>query len=111
GIFETEARPEGARAFPADQHVLGDGEIREELRLLVDDRDLVPVYGGKPRPAVEGARPGIRPFRAGDHPDQRRLAGAVRPGDADHLAGPEVEVYAVEGDRRAVALGDVPDAD
>ncbi len=41
----AEPRPPGARPLAPDQHVLGDGEVREELRLLVDDRDRVPVDG------------------------------------------------------------------
>ena len=40
GVGEPEPRPAGARPLAADQHVLGDGQVREELRLLVDDGDL-----------------------------------------------------------------------
>ena len=54
---------------------------------------------------------GIGPLLAGDDADQRALAGAVRSGDAEHLARADVELDAVERDGAAVALGDAPDAD
>ena len=39
-----------------------------------------------------------------DQPHRRRLAGAVGPDEAGHLAGPDGERQAVHGDGRAVAL-------
>ena len=57
GIGKTEPRPADAGAFAADKHVLGDGEVRKELRFLMDHGDLVPVDAGEPRPAVEGQLP------------------------------------------------------
>ena len=39
------------------------------------------------------------------HQDGRRLAGAVGPEQAEDLAGADAEIDAVDGERRAVALG------
>ena len=98
-------------ALPARHHVLGDGEVREQLRLLMHDRDDVPLLARRPRPAVERQASRGRPLLAADHAHQRRLAGAVRPGDAEDLAGRDVEVEPVQRHRAAVALRQVGDAD
>ena len=55
----------------------------------MDDRDRVPVGRRRPRPAVEGQLAGVGPLFAGDDAHQRALAGAVRPGNAQHLARAE----------------------
>ena len=46
-----------------------------------------------------------------DHLERGRLAGAVRPEDAEHLALRDLEAHAVDGDERAVALAQVADDD
>ena len=46
--------------------------------------------------------PGARADAAGDGVDQRRLAGAVRPDDAEQLAGADRERHAPQRGRRAV---------
>ncbi len=47
----------------------------------------------------------MRPLEAGQHVDQRRLAGAVRPDQAEHLAGREGERHVVNRDQPAEADG------
>ena len=48
---------------------------------------------------------------ADDHPEERRLAGAVRPDQADFLAGIELERGVDEEDLPAVLLGDAIECD
>ena len=50
--------------------------------------------------------PFVRHFLADDHPEQRRLAGAVRPDEADLFAGIELEGGVDEEDLPAVLLAD-----
>ena len=50
-------------------------------------------------------------FLADDHPEERRLAGAVRPDEADLLAGIELERGVDEEDLPAVLLADVGERD
>ena len=47
---------------------------------------------------------GVGALLAGDHAHERALSGAVRSGDAEHLAGPNVEVETGQRDGRAIAL-------
>ena len=47
-------------------------------------------------------RPGRRLQQPGDHPERRRLAGAVRAEEAVDLAGLDVEADAVDRGERAV---------
>ncbi len=94
----------------ADEQVLRDGELTEEVRLLVDGRDPG-VQGGR-RAArgelapVDDDRALVGGLRAGDDLDQRRLAGAVLTDDRVHLAGLQLEVDAPEGADAAVPLLD-----
>ena len=50
-------------------------------------------------------RAGGRPEMAGDHADERGLAGAVRPDDAAQLAAREPEIDRVVGEQALEALG------
>ena len=90
----------GPRDLVAEEDVLGDVEVRHQVELLVDRRDAVLDRLRRRRErrllAVpdEGALVGL--VEAGEHLDQRRLAGAVLAEQAVHLAGPDVEVDAVE---------------
>jgi hypothetical protein len=54
--------------------------------------------------AEKGDRSHRRGMRAGEHVQQRRLAGAIGPDDADRIARPDTEVDAVEHDERAELL-------
>src|SRR3954451_17432349 len=47
--------------------------------------------------ARHGRGPGGRPKQRGQHPQGRRLAGAVGPQEADHLTLGHVEVHPVDG--------------
>src|SRR6476659_3332188 len=53
----------------------------------------------------------IRLLAAGDHPEQRRLARAVRSDDADDRAGWNLERQIVDQQPVAVSLADVPELD
>ena len=80
-ISARSMRRPAAQRLPADEDVLGDREVGEERRLLVDDRDpRVPRRGGpgegRRRP-VDRQRAAVRPVHAGQDLHQRRLAGAV----------------------------------
>ena len=56
-----------------------------------------------------GHSAGVGVKLAGDDPEQRRLAGAVRADEPDALAGPDLERDGVEHDHRPVRLGDLVD--
>src|SRR4051794_2426209 len=102
--------PAGLRRPAADEDVLGDRELRQELELLVDQHealvDRLPRGGrgvGLPQPGhlpLEG-----RP-RPGDDAGQRGLARAIFPEQGDDLAGVDVQVDLAEHLERAVALRD-----
>ena len=65
-----------------------------------------------PRVAAEQPhRAGVRPQQAEQHPDRGRLAGAVGPQEAVHLAGADLEVQPVEGDGAAEGLAEPGDLD
>ena len=55
--------------------------------------------------ALEGHGPGGRVDDPGDDVEERRLAGAVRPDDADDRALRDVEVDVADGDQAAETLG------
>src|SRR5437867_371902 len=87
-----------------------------ELDLVVPARDLFPDgLGGRERFAAlidvadlhglpEPQRAGIRLLLPGHHPEQRRLAGAVRSDDADDAAARQREIEVVDEEVVAVAL-------
>jgi hypothetical protein len=60
--------------------------------------------------AIQGETAGVGPLLARDQAEQRRLSGAIGPDDAERLAGFDLERYRVEGDRPAIALGQIADA-
>ena len=105
-IRSSRARARARRAVPAhgpprvlalepDRDVLGDGQVREEGRLLIDRRDSQLARLDRievlDRPALDLDRSVVRKMRAGDHLDQRRLARAVFTDQGVDFAGPEVE--------------------
>ncbi len=61
--------------------------------------------------AEHGGRPAVRDAQALEDLDRRRLAGAVRPEQAEHLAGGDVEVDPVDGEDLAVALDQAANVD
>ena len=54
--------------------------------------------------AEHGRRAGVGPENRGQHPDSGGLAGAVRPEQAEHGRGRDLEVDAVESDDVSEAL-------
>jgi hypothetical protein len=104
--------PAAAHQLASDEDVLGDGELGEQLRLLVDGLDAV-VQRVLRRPqshrrALELDGAGVGALGSRDDLDQGRLAGAVL---ADHRvdgARLDAEVGVTDGAHAAVALGDVP---
>ena len=110
-VVAPEARPEQAAALAPDHQILGDGQIGKELRLLMHDRDGRRRIGEAPAAAVEGELARIGRLFAGEDAHQRALAGAVRSGDPQHLARPQLEIEPVERQGIAVALAQAPDAD
>ena len=102
--------PEPSRRGVADEDVLGDGQVREESRLLVDDRDTErPGVGGPVdlrRLPVQKDRPAVGLVDAGQDLDQRALAGTVLADQGVDLAGQESERDVVEGLCRREALRD-----
>src|SRR5690606_30185944 len=86
--------------FPSEEDVLGDGAIRQEVELLVDDADatLLRLTGMVElhRLAIEHDLPGIRLVDPGDDLHQGRLAGTVLAHDGMDLARKDVEVDVVQ---------------
>src|SRR5262245_65759394 len=79
--------------------LLPDGLRRiEGVTALVDVRQLDRV--------ADAQRPAVGLFLAGDHAEQRRLAGPVRPDDADDAAARQVEGQIVAQEAIAVALSE-----
>ena len=104
-----------ARAEVADEHVLGDREPGDDLRLLVDDADagLVRLAGGGEADlaAVDQDRPGVGRVLALEDADQGRLAGAVLADQRGHAGGRQVQAHALERLDHAEPLGDPADRD
>jgi hypothetical protein len=57
----AESGTAGARALAPDQHVLGDGEVGEQLRFMMDDGDGAPIRRRRPGSAVERQFAALRP--------------------------------------------------
>ena len=90
-IVEDRHRPELAPHLAAEKHVGRRGQVVAERQILVDDLDAVPPRLDRP---VQHDLATVHPHRAvareevaGDHLDQRRLAGAVVAHQPDDLAG------------------------
>ena len=79
-----------------EEHVLGDGQIRGEHDLLMDQDDSAPLGVDRPlenqRRAVEFERAASRALVAAEDFHQRGLAGAVFSDDRMDFARPEREV-------------------
>ena len=98
----------GGAGERADDDVLGDGQIRERLELLEGARDAEAADAIGPQAgdvaAVEEDAACVERLEAGDQIEQRGLAGAVRPDDADDLALVHIEGDVGVGGEAAVAL-------
>ena len=95
--LHREQLAEGARRFVEDR-AAGVGEA--VLRQVAD---------GQRRRLEDGARVGL--VEPGHHLEQRRLAGAVRPAQADALAIRDLPRDVVEEDAVAEGLGEVRELD
>jgi hypothetical protein len=110
GLHATPVDEPAPHGLAAHEDVLGDGAVREEVELLVDD----PHPGGlRLRGMVEGLlhavdpdRAGVLRVHAGEDLHQRRLAGAVLADERVDLAGAQVEVDAVQDVDAEEALAD-----
>ena len=90
-----------------ERHVVGDRQVREQGRRLEHEADVpLPRRQERHVVGVEVDPPVGRLDQPGDHPQRRRLAAARRPEQRDHLAVGDLEVEGVDGDGRAVVLGD-----
>ena len=109
-MVEQRERTELARELAAEEDVGRGGEIVGECKILIDDLD--PDGAGVDGPmemhrvAVETHVAMARREIAGDDLHQRRLAGAVVAHQADHLAGRDLQVDAMQRADRAEFLAD-----
>ncbi|CAJ7141519.1 Uncharacterised protein [Burkholderia pseudomallei] len=99
------------RLVPADRQHVGAARDFLEHRLRAVERiaALVDVRELHRRPQHDFAR--VRLFLAGQHLEQRRLAGAVRADDADDRAGRDLEVQVVDQQAVAERFADVLELD
>ena len=88
--------------------VLADRQVREERQRLEHHAEVAPVrrHPGQVLPVEQDGAAG-RLVEAGDHPQQRGLAAARRPEQADEEPVRDVQADRVDGGDRAVALGEV----
>ncbi len=106
-----------AEELAEEADVLGDGKRRvevlaEPLRHVGDaGAGLLPVPRVGHVAAERGDAALLDAAGAGDQREQARLADAVRPDEADHPPGRDLEADPVERNRRAVAQRDVAEAD
>ena len=106
------AQPAAPRLLAAQEDVVGDRELRDEVQLLVDDPDagvLGLARPGEPhRPAVQADLAVVVGDRAGQDLHQRALARAVLAADRVDLAGRRDQRDVAQRAHAAEVLGDVP---
>ncbi len=104
-------RSPGAARFEAEGDVLGDGQVGEEGRLLVDRGDAEGAGADgvvvDDRLAEDFERALVGGVGAGDDLDERRFAGAVLADESVDLPGAEVERDTAEGLDAGEGLVDV----
>ena len=107
-------RAEAAR-LAAEQHVLRDREVGDQVDLLVDRADAGGLRGGRRGElvllAADEDRAGVDAVDAREGLDQRRLAGAVLAHEGVDLAGEETQGDLAEGPHGAEGDGDVAHLD
>ena len=92
--------PGPARQLERIGDVVRDGPPRQEARLLEHESDLLARRGdGR---AVQLDAPRNRGQEAGDDPEQRALARAVRPDERHDLAGLDGQAHPIERAQRAI---------
>ena len=110
GIAEEprEVHHSGATGQALEEDVLGDGEIGEEIELLVDDPDPGPDGGHRAPRSVrlafqqDGAL--VRLVQAAEQLHQRRLAGAVLAGEDVYLPAADRKIHPVQCEHPGEAL-------
>jgi hypothetical protein len=106
---------EPAAKLATEEHVLEDGEPRDETRLLVDgaDASLLSLLRCEraDRLSEEAQLPSIRRLGAGHDLDQGRLSRSVFADERMDLAGEDLEGDIVERGDSAVAFGDTACSD
>ena len=94
-------------------HILGDREIGNERRILVDRDDTRAARlrrrAKAPHHAVEGYGSAVRLKDAGENLYQRALACAVRPHQRVNLAATDSERRRPQGDDRPESFGEIAD--
>ena len=96
-----------AHAEP-ERDVPEDVAVRKERVILEHEPDPTSMRGHRSEvDAVEQDPAGVRLLQACDHSQERRLSRSARPEDRDDLAGPHVELRAVEGERLLEPNADV----
>ena len=100
-----------AERLAAHEDVLGDRQVREQRRLLVDHRDAGRLgRGGRAEVdvlAVEAEHAPVALVHAGDDLDQRRLAGAVLADQRVDRATVDRQAAGGQGHHGSEGLGDV----
>ena len=115
GRVGARAKPPRARMarLRRDLRVLPGGERQHDVGALIAAPEPAARDGvGRPPGnvfAVEPDAPGARLERTRQQIDERRLAGAVRPDDAVHPVGREVQRDAVDSDEPAEHAGEILD--
>ena len=118
GAASSGGRSGGQRPqrLAADEDVLGDREVGEQRRLLVDDRDAGGAgVRGAGEHELRGRRPSISAPRVGlmdaaEDLDERRLAGAVLADERVDLAAVQLERHALQRVHGAERLAGVDQA-
>ena len=96
----------GARIAGGQGDVLRHAHPLDQAEILVDERDRQAVGDRIDPHAADADLAGIGAVHAGQHLDQRGLAGPVAAEQRMDLAGPDVEIHAVDGPRAAERLHD-----
>ena len=114
--FVATAEPSEQRARPllgGHQHVLEHGHLWKDLDELErpGDAAAIDLIGGEPRDvlALEPHLPARWPQHAGDAVEERRLAGAVRPDDAEQISRLHVDAHLTQRRDPEEVLGQVAD--
>src|SRR5258708_6286475 len=103
--------PPWAQRLPAHEDVLRDGQVGEQGRLLVDDRDACRARGDRTVKdhglAVHQQLAAVRPVHAREDLHQGRLPGAVLAEQGVRLARVQADGPLFQGTHRAETLGRV----
>ena len=103
-------QPAAAAGKVADEDVLGDAQVGEEVELLVDEGDAAAFRlaraGGRVGRAVEVHGSGVGGHHAADDVHQGRFPGAVLPDEAENAAARDPQRHVLQGGDAEEALAD-----